>query len=76
MVLIVSSSNYYKKIPIGAGKIGSVMIPYKLSGMVCQSVYQTSKIYFVCIFREAFRLENHFGFRNGFLFKSRVEFQI
>lgn len=47
MVLTVSSNNYYKKIPIGAGKIGSVMIPknqtYKLSGMVCQSAYQTSK---------------------------------
>lgn len=47
MVLTVSSNNYYKKIPIGAGKIGSVMIPknqtYKLSGMLCQSVYQTSK---------------------------------
>lgn len=47
MVLTVSSNNYYKKIPIGAGKIGFVMIPknqaYKLSGMICQSVYQTSK---------------------------------
>jgi hypothetical protein len=47
MVLTVSSNNYYKKIPIGAGKIGSVMIPknqtYKLSGMVCKSAYQSSK---------------------------------
>ena len=47
MVLTVSGNNYYKKIPIGAGKIGSVMIPknqnYRLSGMVCQSNYQTSK---------------------------------
>lgn len=46
MVLTVSSNNYYKKIPIATGKIGSVMIlknqTYKLSGMVCQSVYQTS----------------------------------
>lgn len=47
MVLTVSGNNYYKKIPIGAGKVGSVMITknqnYKLSGMVCNSVYQTSK---------------------------------
>lgn len=47
MVLTVSGNNYYKKIPIGAGKIGSIMIPknqnYKLSGMVCRSVYQSTK---------------------------------
>lgn len=47
MVLTVSGNNYYKKIPIGAGKIGSVMVPknqtYKLSGIVCNAVYQTSK---------------------------------
>lgn len=47
MVLTVSSNNYFKKIPIAAGKTGAVMIPknqtYRLSGMVCQSTYQTSK---------------------------------
>jgi len=47
MVLTVTGNNYFKKIPIGKGKIGSVMLPknqtYKLSGMVCQSSYQTSK---------------------------------
>ncbi|MDF2933000.1 MAG: competence protein ComL [Chryseobacterium sp.] len=47
MVLTVSGNNYFKRIPIGKGKIGSVMIPknqmYKLSGMVCKSSYQTSK---------------------------------
>lgn len=48
MVLTVSSNNYFKKIPIAAGKTGAVMIPknqtYRLSGMVCQSTYQTSKL--------------------------------
>jgi hypothetical protein len=47
MVLTVSGNNYFKRIPIGKGKIGSVMIPknqtYQLSGMVCKSFYQTSK---------------------------------
>nr|WP_314495286.1 DUF6759 domain-containing protein [uncultured Chryseobacterium sp.] len=47
MVLTVSSNNYFKKIPIAAGKTGAVMIPknqtYRLSGMICQSTYQTSK---------------------------------
>ncbi|RZJ46917.1 MAG: competence protein ComL [Chryseobacterium sp.] len=47
MVLTVSGNNYFKRIPIGKGKIGSVMLPknqtYQLSGMVCQSSYQTSK---------------------------------
>jgi hypothetical protein len=47
MVLTISGNNYYKKVPIGAGKIGSVMVlknqNYKLSGMVCRSVYQSTK---------------------------------
>ncbi|RMZ58165.1 competence protein ComL [Chryseobacterium nematophagum] len=47
MVLTVSGNNFYRKIPIGAGKIGYAMIPknqnYKLSGMVCQSAYSSSK---------------------------------
>jgi hypothetical protein len=47
MVLTVSGNNYFKRIPIGKGKIGSVMIPknqtYQLSGIVCKSSYQTSK---------------------------------
>jgi len=47
MVLTVRGNNYFKRIPIGKGKIGSVMISknqtYQLSGMVCKSSYQTSK---------------------------------
>ncbi|WP_312078793.1 DUF6759 domain-containing protein [Chryseobacterium sp.] len=47
MVLTISGPNYFKKIPIPAGKIGSVMVPknqnYNLSGMVCRSVYQKTK---------------------------------
>lgn len=47
MVLTISGNNYYKKLPIGAGKIAYVMLPrnqsYKLSGMVCNSVYQSTK---------------------------------
>ncbi|MBB4807661.1 hypothetical protein HNP38_002967 [Chryseobacterium defluvii] len=47
MVLTISGNNYFKKVPIGAGKIGSVMVlknqNYKLSGMVCRSVYQSTK---------------------------------
>lgn len=47
MVLTISGNNYYKKIPIASGKMGSAMIPknqnYRLSGKVCNSSYQTSK---------------------------------
>jgi hypothetical protein len=47
MVLTISGNNFYRKIPIGAGKIGYVMLPknqnYKVSGMVCNSVYQSTK---------------------------------
>lgn len=47
MVLTISGHNYFKKIPIPAGKIGSAMVPknqtYNLSGMVCRSVYQKTK---------------------------------
>lgn len=47
MVLTISGNNYFKKIPIGANKIGSAMVlknqNYNLSGMVCNSVYQKTK---------------------------------
>ncbi|MCW3160331.1 DUF6759 domain-containing protein [Chryseobacterium oryctis] len=47
MVLTISGNNYFKKIPIGAGKIGSAMVMknqnYNLSGMLCNSVYQKTK---------------------------------
>ncbi|AZA80952.1 competence protein ComL [Chryseobacterium lactis] len=47
MVLTISGNNFFKKIPIGAGKIGYTMIPknqnYSLSGMVCNSRYQSNK---------------------------------
>lgn len=47
MVLTISGNNYFKKIPIGAKKTGSVMVPknqnYNLSGMICNSVYQKTK---------------------------------
>lgn len=47
MVLIISGKNYYKKIPIGANKIGTAMVlknqNYNFSGMVCNSVYQKTK---------------------------------
>ncbi|MCU7618363.1 competence protein ComL [Chryseobacterium sp. PBS4-4] len=47
MVLTVSGNNYFKRIPIGKGKIGSAMIPknqtYQLSAIVCKSSYLTSK---------------------------------
>ncbi|WP_435524018.1 DUF6759 domain-containing protein [Chryseobacterium indoltheticum] len=47
MVLTISGKNYFKKIPIGANKIGSAMIPknqnYNLSGMLCNSVYEKTK---------------------------------
>ncbi|GEN77425.1 DUF6759 domain-containing protein [Chryseobacterium hagamense] len=47
MVLTVSGTNYFKKVPIAVGKIGAVMVPknqnYNLSGMACHSVYQKTK---------------------------------
>ncbi|WP_294236418.1 MULTISPECIES: DUF6759 domain-containing protein [Chryseobacterium] len=47
MVLTISGNNYFKKVPIAAGKIGAVMLPknqnYNLSGMVCNAVYQKTK---------------------------------
>ncbi|RLJ34376.1 hypothetical protein CLU97_3884 [Chryseobacterium sp. 7] len=47
MVLTVSGGNFFKKIPIGAGKIGYTMVPknqnYRLSGVVCNSAYQSTK---------------------------------
>ncbi|KMQ67191.1 competence protein ComL [Chryseobacterium sp. FH2] len=47
MVLTISGNNYFKKIPIGTGKIGSAMVlknqNYNLSGMLCNSVYQKTK---------------------------------
>lgn len=47
MVLTISGNNYFKKIPIAAGKIGAVIVPknqnYNLSGMVCNAVYQKTK---------------------------------
>lgn len=47
MVLTISGKNYYKKIPIGANKIGTAMVlknqNYNFSGMVCNSVYQKTK---------------------------------
>lgn len=47
MVLTISGNNYFKKIPIGANKIGSAMVlknqNYNLSGMICNSVYQKTK---------------------------------
>ena len=47
MVLTVSGNNYFKKVPIGVNKMGSVMVPknqnYNLSGMLCNSVYKKTK---------------------------------
>ncbi|MDH5035311.1 DUF6759 domain-containing protein [Chryseobacterium cucumeris] len=47
MVLTVTGGNFFKKIPIGAGKIGYTMVPknqnYRLSGIVCNSTYQSTK---------------------------------
>lgn len=47
MVLTISGNNYFKKIPIGAHKIGAVMVPknqnYNLSGMLCNALYQKTK---------------------------------
>ncbi|MET3035142.1 DUF6759 domain-containing protein [Chryseobacterium sp. NRRL B-14859] len=47
MVLTISGNNFFKKIPITAGKMGYTMLPrnqnYRLSGMVCNSSYQSTK---------------------------------
>ncbi|MCS4303820.1 DUF6759 domain-containing protein [Chryseobacterium sp. BIGb0232] len=47
MVLTVSGNGFFKKIPIGAGKIGYTMVTknqnYRLSGMLCNSSYQSTK---------------------------------
>lgn len=47
MVLTISGNNFFKKIPIGAGKTGYTMVTknqnYSLSGMVCNSRYQSTK---------------------------------
>lgn len=47
MVLTISGNGYFKKVPIGAGKMGAVMVPknqsYRLSGMLCNSSYQSTK---------------------------------
>ena len=47
MVLTISGNNYFKKVPIGVNKMGSVMVPknqnYNLSGMLCNSVYKKTK---------------------------------
>ncbi|MBB6372677.1 DUF6759 domain-containing protein [Chryseobacterium shigense] len=47
MVLTVSSSGFFKKIPIGSGKVGYTMVPknknYRLSGMLCNSSYEATK---------------------------------
>lgn len=47
IVLTISGNKYFKKIPIGARKIGAVMVPknqnYNLSGMVCNAVYQKTR---------------------------------
>jgi hypothetical protein len=47
MVLTISGTNYFRKVPITAGKIGAVMVPknqnYNLSGMACRTVYQNTK---------------------------------
>ncbi|WP_312286458.1 DUF6759 domain-containing protein [Chryseobacterium gleum] len=47
MVLTISGGNFFKKIPIGAGKIGYTMVPknqnYRLSGVLCNSTYQSTK---------------------------------
>lgn len=48
MVLTISGTNYFKKVPIAVGKIGAVMVPknqnYNLSGMACRAVYQKTKL--------------------------------
>ncbi|MBV8328201.1 DUF6759 domain-containing protein [Chryseobacterium sp.] len=47
MVLTISGNNFFKKIPIGAGKIGYTMVlknqNYRLSGTLCNSSYQSTK---------------------------------
>lgn len=47
MVLTISSTGFFKKIPIGSGKVGYTMIPknrnYRLSGMLCNSSYDSTK---------------------------------
>ncbi len=47
MVLTVSGASFFKKIPIGAGKIGYTMVPknqnYRLSGTLCNATYQSTK---------------------------------
>lgn len=47
MVLTISGTNYFKKIPIGANKIGTAMVlknqNYTLSGMICNAVYNKTK---------------------------------
>jgi len=47
MVLTISGANYFKKIPIGAHKIGSAMViknqNYTLSTTVCTAVYNKTK---------------------------------
>lgn len=47
MVLTVSGNGFFKKIPIASGKVGYTMVPknqnYKLSGMLCNSSYQSTK---------------------------------
>ncbi|KPH12258.1 DUF6759 domain-containing protein [Chryseobacterium sp. ERMR1:04] len=44
MVLTISGTHYFKKIPIAANKTGYAMVPknqnYNLSGMLCNSVYK------------------------------------
>jgi hypothetical protein len=47
MVLTVSSTGFFKKIPIGSGKVGYTMVPknrnYRLTGMLCNSSYDSTK---------------------------------
>ncbi len=46
MVLSISGNNYFKKIPLGAGKTNGVIVKkgnYRLSGYVCQSMYNQVK---------------------------------
>ncbi len=48
IVLTVSGNNYFKKIPIGVNKKAAVMVPvnqnYNFSGMICDAVYQKTKL--------------------------------
>jgi hypothetical protein len=47
MVLTVSGNGFFKKIPIASGKVGYTMVlknqNYRLSGMLCNSSYQSTK---------------------------------